>query len=307
MRWYILRWGVILTSLVACSCLSMASPRLKVAKAEKAKIERRIQVVAKPEPAQKIILYASSSGKLKAVHVSPGDHVVENQMLFEIDDTRLLETLKTLQSSSDPPAGLAELMQDQLDGCKILAPTAGTVISVQVSAGTVIGGQQGPLSATPLGTLVPDGSELPLFIALADAARSGLSPGARCEVFKASNPSEPLPGSLGDFKIPEDPAEIVKVPLLLDTPVPCGLGESLRVDLICPPSEEVWTLPVQAVFRRLGRDVVYVMKGSVFVETEVSLGQSDPFRVTVMSGIKEGDVVTLEDPMMRPGARVQSL
>ena len=105
MRWYIPRWGVILTSLVACSCPSMAAPRLKVAKAEKAKIERRIQVVAKPEPAQKIILYASSSGKLKAVHVKTGltdgnVTAVETDALKEGDEVVLgLATARAMATS----------------------------------------------------------------------------------------------------------------------------------------------------------------------------------------------------------------
>jgi multidrug efflux pump subunit AcrA (membrane-fusion protein) len=79
--------------------------------------------------------------------------------------------------------------------------------------------------------------------------------------------------------------------------------------------EKVLTVPVEAIFHKDDKDVVYVLKkgapskGDVapktpaqeawkqwFAEREVQVGLASLTRIQVLSGLQEGEEVALEDP-----------
>jgi len=73
-------------------------------------------------------------------------------------------------------------------------------------------------------------------------------------------------------------------------------GMTANIDIRGERKEDVLTLPVEAVFRKGGRDVVYRMEDGLPVETAVDLGLVDIARAEIIGGLEEGDEVTVEEP-----------
>ena len=87
-----------------------------------------------------------------------------------------------------------------------------------------------------------------------------------------------------------------------------AVGETMKVDLCLASSQECLCVPVESVFRKLGRDVVFRREGRRYIETEVELGLWDPFFAEVKGGdLGPGDQVALDDPTMVKGVRVVRL
>lgn len=75
-------------------------------------------------------------------------------------------------------------------------------------------------------------------------------------------------------------------------------GMTCGVRLITGRIPDALTVPLQAVFQKEGRTVVYVMKGSGPKMQEVVLGQRSADRVVVLQGLEEGERVCLRDPTL---------
>lgn len=77
-------------------------------------------------------------------------------------------------------------------------------------------------------------------------------------------------------------------------------GMTANIDIQGPRKEGALTVPIEAVFRKRGRDVVYQIVGDRPVETPVTVGLVDIARAEIVEGLSEGDRVALEEP--EPGA-----
>jgi multidrug efflux pump subunit AcrA (membrane-fusion protein) len=77
-------------------------------------------------------------------------------------------------------------------------------------------------------------------------------------------------------------------------------GMTANIEIRGDHRERVLTVPVEAVFRKQGRQVAYVFDGSEGepVEREVGTGVSNIDVVEIVSGLKEGDEVALYDPAL---------
>jgi RND family efflux transporter MFP subunit len=73
-------------------------------------------------------------------------------------------------------------------------------------------------------------------------------------------------------------------------------GMTANIDIRGERKEDVLTIPVEAVFRKAGRDVVYRIEDGQPVEISVDLGLVDIARAEVVAGVEEGDLVTVEEP-----------
>lgn len=73
-------------------------------------------------------------------------------------------------------------------------------------------------------------------------------------------------------------------------------GMTANIDIQGPQRANVLTVPVEAVFRKGGRDVVYRIVNGQPVQTPVTLGLADIAKVEVIAGLQDGDTVALEDP-----------
>lgn len=73
-------------------------------------------------------------------------------------------------------------------------------------------------------------------------------------------------------------------------------GMTANVDIAGPERDGVLTVPIEAVFRLGGREVVYRVEGGDVVPVPVRTGLADTDRVEILEGLEAGDVVATEDP-----------
>jgi HlyD family secretion protein len=80
-------------------------------------------------------------------------------------------------------------------------------------------------------------------------------------------------------------------------------GMTANIEIQGDHKTDILTVPVEAVFKKQGRYVAYVMDGSEDepVEREVETGISNISSVEIVEGLSEGDVVTLYDPELEGG------
>jgi multidrug efflux pump subunit AcrA (membrane-fusion protein) len=57
-------------------------------------------------------------------------------------------------------------------------------------------------------------------------------------------------------------------------------------------------IPSAALFRKAGRSVVYVQRGSKFEETPVEVSRRNPEEVLLARGLEPGQRVALKDPTL---------
>lgn len=69
-----------------------------------------------------------------------------------------------------------------------------------------------------------------------------------------------------------------------------------NIDIEGAQRQNVLTVPIEAVFRKGGRDVVYKIVNGQPVETPVAVGLVDIARAEIVEGLQAGDSVALEDP-----------
>jgi RND family efflux transporter MFP subunit len=74
-------------------------------------------------------------------------------------------------------------------------------------------------------------------------------------------------------------------------------GMTANIDIQGEQRESVLTIPVEAVFRKNGGEVVYGLENGKPVAIPVTLGLVDLARAEVLEGLAEGDVVSLEEPV----------
>ena len=80
-------------------------------------------------------------------------------------------------------------------------------------------------------------------------------------------------------------------------------GMTANIEIQGDHKKDILTVPVEAVFKKQGRYVAYVMDGSEEepVEREVVTGISNISSVEIVSGLEEGETVTLYDPELEGG------
>ncbi|MGD9347180.1 MAG: efflux RND transporter periplasmic adaptor subunit [Candidatus Aminicenantes bacterium] len=79
-------------------------------------------------------------------------------------------------------------------------------------------------------------------------------------------------------------------------------GMTCQVDVIIQRIPDVISVPIESVFEREGKTVVYVMGGRSARKTEVELGQRNTTHIIVTDGLAEGERIALRDPFAGPEA-----
>ncbi len=73
-------------------------------------------------------------------------------------------------------------------------------------------------------------------------------------------------------------------------------GMAADIQFVLERLEQVLSVPVEAVFDREGRQVVYVQRGARFVARAVETGERNDEAVVILKGLGEGERVALDDP-----------
>jgi multidrug efflux pump subunit AcrA (membrane-fusion protein) len=75
-----------------------------------------------------------------------------------------------------------------------------------------------------------------------------------------------------------------------------GMGATVRVAVAKIPDGIV--IPASAVFRKAGRNVAYVQRGSKFEETPVEVSRRNTEEVLLAKGLQSGERIALKDPTL---------
>jgi multidrug efflux pump subunit AcrA (membrane-fusion protein) len=74
-------------------------------------------------------------------------------------------------------------------------------------------------------------------------------------------------------------------------------GMSATAEIIIEKQPNAMLIPVKSSFTQNGKPMVYVQKGQHFVTRAVEVGKRNDNDMVVLSGLKEGEIVTLENPI----------
>jgi HlyD family secretion protein len=74
-------------------------------------------------------------------------------------------------------------------------------------------------------------------------------------------------------------------------------GMSATADIVIESQPHALLIPVRASFEHNGKPAVYVQKGQGFQIRAVQVGKRNENDIVVLGGLKEGEVVTIEDPL----------
>ncbi len=73
-------------------------------------------------------------------------------------------------------------------------------------------------------------------------------------------------------------------------------GMSATAEIIVDKEPNVLLIPVRASFQKNGKPTVYIQKGQQFLTRTIEVGRRNDEDLVVLSGLKEGELVTLEKP-----------
>ncbi len=76
-------------------------------------------------------------------------------------------------------------------------------------------------------------------------------------------------------------------------------GMTAQLTVVVDRVPDALTIPVQALFQKSGRSVVYVWEGSKFQDQVIEIGRRNRDRILVAKGLRPGDRVALKDPSVK--------
>ena len=83
-------------------------------------------------------------------------------------------------------------------------------------------------------------------------------------------------------------------------------GMTCQVDIIVQRIPDVVSVPIESVFEREGKTVVYVMGSRSAKKREVELGERNTTHIIVTKGLEQGERIALRDPFAGPEAEEAS-
>ena len=190
--------------------------------------------------------------------------------------------------------------QAALDGTKIVAPIAGTILSVNATTGNPIRTQDTD-TETATGTVIAmaDLSQLEVDFYI-DASDWDLAAvGNQAEVTFDALPDKTFTGQVTQLDTElyqSNNSSVVKGIVQLDSSldgVDLPIGASASVEIIHARADNAVLVPIEALHQTApGKYTVYVIENGTPTAREVEIGLQDDVYAEVKSGLKAGDVVS---------------
>ncbi|MFH1501517.1 MAG: efflux RND transporter periplasmic adaptor subunit [Candidatus Eisenbacteria bacterium] len=218
--------------------------------------------------------------------------------IAEIEYRSALEQMKLAAEdgvTTEPGTESVELLE-------ILAPASGTVIELQIEEGEIV--TSGAVSYTSGTTLmaIADLSAMQIRAGVNEVDAGKIRNGQDVTIDVDAYPNVEYHGLITHIAPAArnvDGVKIFDIEIdVTDTDQRLRPGMTANIEIKGDHREGVLTVPVEAVFRKQGRQVAYVFDGSENepVEREITTGVSNIDVVEIVSGLKEGDEVALYDP-----------
>jgi HlyD family secretion protein len=226
-------------------------------------------------------------------------------------EQQILE-MEMAEASSQASGNLDQKKITELDDYRITAPISGLVIAREVEEGEMV---VTGISSYMVGTTVfqiGDPSEMIVKSSISEVDVGRIKVGQNVKIVTDSYPEISYQGRVksiapvGKIKQGETIVTFEAEIEILDPDVKLRQGMSCDIDIYVDRRENVLVLPVEAVFEVMAKDiegedtakvdhvVAYKWTGTEFEEVKVEVGLESSNRVEILSGVAEGDVVSLE-------------
>jgi len=205
---------------------------------------------------------------------------------------------------------LKKLERDKakLAACKILAPQDGLVVyagdSHRSSSESPI--EEGATVRTRQEIIkLPDVSQMKLVVRVHEAYINMITAGLPAFVVLDARPDLRFRGVVQKVAILPDPSrwnnpnlKVYSTEILITDPMPdVKPGVSARAEIVITNLTNVLSVPLQAVTTHQGQQVAYLAKGRHMEPVPISVGLYNTKMIQVLSGLKEGDRVSLSPPL----------
>lgn len=190
-----------------------------------------------------------------------------------------------------------------LGALEVRAPHDGILVLARDWKGEVTRVGQTVWAGEPIGE-IPDLATMKAEIFVLEADAGGLAVGQEASVTVESDVHQSVPARVARVdavakpRVRNVPVQYFGVTLTLDRTDPATMkpGARVRARLRIAPREGVLTVPLQAVFERAGKKIVYLAARGRFEVRVVEVGPSSLGRIVVLKGIRAGDRIALRDP-----------
>ena len=234
----------------------------------------------------------------------------ENEAKLKADRGAAVSDLASKQQKHDQAAFQVQLDERALDSLTLLAPLDGVVAlqnhwQPQGSPTTFKPGDR----AWPGAAIaeLPDGSALKVSARVEEAERGQLKLGQTASVRLDALPDRNFDGHVDtisptaslDFGAGWPVPRNFAVDLGLsgsDARLAPGMGATVRIAVARVPDGIV--IPTNALFRKAGRTVTYVRRGSKFEETVVEVSKQSGDEALIAKGLQPGERLALKDPTL---------
>lgn len=195
----------------------------------------------------------------------------------------------------------------ELAALELKAPHDGIVVLKRNGRGDLPQVGQVVWSGQPLAE-IPDLSKLEAEIWVLEADAGGLAPGRPATVRLEAHDGAPLAATVKSVdalarpRVRNVPIQYFGAVLSLSAAPDTRMkpGERVAATLDLGGEKDALAVPLNAVFERGEKTVVFRRERGEFAPVPVTLGTSALGRVAVRSGLEEGDVIALVDPEARP-------
>lgn len=294
---------------------------------QRGEVIRRLDISGRVAPVSEHRMYFQSSGSVDSVLVKSGDAVSAGQELarlrsgnreFEIQRAQVrlqmaqydldLARLRTPEDSpeykmvigiKEGEVKLAQIALDELnaavDEARLVAPSAGTVIAVNIGEGDQV-------SALAPVITIADLSHLEVSTDVLSGDLAKLQEGMRVKIIPVSDPSLAFEGAIRRMPYPYGAAagegqasggdQSVRIAFSgQELPGQVHFGDIVKIVVILESKSGVLWLPIQAIRTYEGRKFVIARQDTGQQRVDVNVGVVGDDRVEIVEGLEEGQVV----------------
>ena len=177
-----------------------------------------------------------------------------------------------------------------LEDTKLVAPMEGTVTLLELTVGEQVGA----------GTTVVELNDVTTFVVevnLEETDVAKVSVGQEAVVTLDAFPGEELAGKVTDIApVADIQSGVVLYPVtvqLSPAEVPARVGMTANVEIVTASESNALIVPLRAIQSENGKSYIWRQSADGFEKTEVTLGVMTETEVEIVSGLSEGDVVSV--------------
>ncbi len=254
------------------------------------------------------IIKAQSSGTVKEVYINDNEKVKEGQSLLTLENDDLyIEQQKNALELKDSQLTL-ESQQKNLEDYNIVSPIDGVVIKKYSKAGDTINNS----NSNTILMVVADMSKMVFTLDIDELDIAKIQIGQKVSIDADALPEESFVGEVTNIAAEgesENGVTTYEVEVTIAEPGELKSGMNVNAEIAVQSKKDVLYVPIDAVQKNNNKNVVFVYKENLTKENtvkdanqmkqmkEVEIGISNEEYIEIISGVEEGEIVSLPNTM----------